>query len=46
MHDAGEEWTASPTMSTYAFFNEVPSHLFIGPADAMVEADLSSILLF
>jgi hypothetical protein len=26
--------------------NEVPSHLFIGPADAMVEVDLSSIFLF
>ncbi|MBY3613523.1 toll/interleukin-1 receptor domain-containing protein [Rhizobium bangladeshense] len=43
MHDAGEDSTASPTMSMYAFFNDVPSRLFIGPADDMVEVDLRSI---
>lgn len=43
MYDAGEAVTASPTMSMYAFFNSVPSRLFIGQADDMVEVDFSSI---
>lgn len=42
MHDGGEASTASPTLSMYAFFSAVPSRLFIGPADDMVEINMSS----
>lgn len=43
MYDGGEAATASPTMSMYAFFNGAPSRLLIGPADDMVEVDLTAI---